>query len=289
MQTLYDVLGVPVTATHAEVQRAYRQLLLRFHPDRCYHDNDSSVYNPTAELDEARMRVVEKAHEVLANPQKRRQYDAYLSRQLTSHVSPRQSSHSGQWHSCTPIAVKATCNAPDAMMIMMGPLTSALAASRFSPLPLTPCASPERKEATSTSPSSQSRQQQPKEKAASMTQALRVPAKNLPDGKLGMPIVYSAAISMQRQPDGTVSVRSYETRPRPIHTPAPRPASPGAETPGAASSSSTACLPRRVMVMEEQLSYKGGEGDAEVADEFADAVTAFTSSVASLIASATEA
>ncbi|AYU76368.1 DnaJ domain containing protein, putative [Leishmania donovani] len=87
MQTFYDVLSVPMSASQDEIWHAYRRLLVRCHPDRCYHDNDSVAYNTTRELDEVRTNLLSKAYKVLSNPQRRSEYDAYLTRQLRSNSS----------------------------------------------------------------------------------------------------------------------------------------------------------------------------------------------------------
>ncbi|CAG9569362.1 hypothetical protein LMJF_08_0650 [Leishmania major strain Friedlin] len=87
MQTFYDVLSVPMSASQDDIWHAYRRLLVRFHPDRCYHDNDSVAYNTTRELDEVRMNLLNKVYKVLSNPQRRCEYDAYLTRQLRSNSS----------------------------------------------------------------------------------------------------------------------------------------------------------------------------------------------------------
>ncbi|GET86195.1 hypothetical protein, unknown function [Leishmania tarentolae] len=87
MPTFYDVLGVPMNASQDEIGRAYRRLIVRFHPDRCYHDNDSVAYNMTRELDNAQMNLLNEAYTVLSNSKKRSTYDDYVTGQLRRDAS----------------------------------------------------------------------------------------------------------------------------------------------------------------------------------------------------------
>ena len=60
----YDVLGVQRTATPEEIQKAYRKLARKYHPD----------INKTKEAED-RFKEINEANEVLSDPQKRKKYD----------------------------------------------------------------------------------------------------------------------------------------------------------------------------------------------------------------------
>jgi len=61
----YQILGVPRTATQAEIKKAFRKLAREHHPDR----------NPGDKAAEKRFKDVNEAHAVLSDPEKRKQYD----------------------------------------------------------------------------------------------------------------------------------------------------------------------------------------------------------------------
>jgi curved DNA-binding protein len=62
----YAVLGVPKTATNDEIKKAYRSLVLKYHPDK----------NPGNAAAEATFKEVAEAYEVLGDADKRKKYDS---------------------------------------------------------------------------------------------------------------------------------------------------------------------------------------------------------------------
>jgi len=70
----YDLLGVPPTATTAEIRAAYRTLAQIFHPDRLAHLTAES-----RSFAEERLKALNVAYGVLHDPGKRAAYDATLS------------------------------------------------------------------------------------------------------------------------------------------------------------------------------------------------------------------
>jgi molecular chaperone DnaJ len=62
----YKTLGVSNKATPEEIKKAYRKLARRYHPDR----------NPDDKQAEARFKEISQAHDVLGDPEKRKQYDS---------------------------------------------------------------------------------------------------------------------------------------------------------------------------------------------------------------------
>jgi curved DNA-binding protein len=67
MADFYKELGVSRTATPEEIKKAYKKLATQLHPDK--HKGDKKA--------EARFKVVNRAHQVLSDPQKRKLYDEF--------------------------------------------------------------------------------------------------------------------------------------------------------------------------------------------------------------------
>jgi DnaJ-class molecular chaperone len=63
----YDVLGVPRSATAEEIQKAYRKLSKKYHPDR----------NPGDKQADAAYKEVQEAYEILGDATKKANYDQY--------------------------------------------------------------------------------------------------------------------------------------------------------------------------------------------------------------------
>ena len=61
----YEILGVPRSASQADIKKAFRKLARTHHPDR----------NPGDKAAERRFKDVNEANAVLSDPDKRKQYD----------------------------------------------------------------------------------------------------------------------------------------------------------------------------------------------------------------------
>jgi curved DNA-binding protein len=61
----YKIMGVEKTATQSEINKAYRKLALKYHPDK----------NPDNKQAEDKFKQLSEAYEVLKDPEKRKKYD----------------------------------------------------------------------------------------------------------------------------------------------------------------------------------------------------------------------
>lgn len=69
VEDYYDILGVKKGATDAEIKKAYRQLALKYHPDRNAGDKQA----------EEKFKKISEAYAVLSDAEKRKQYDTFGS------------------------------------------------------------------------------------------------------------------------------------------------------------------------------------------------------------------
>ena len=67
MANHYDILGVPKTASDADIRKAYRRLARQYHPD----------VNPGNPGAEAKFKEINEAYQVLSDEESRKKYDTY--------------------------------------------------------------------------------------------------------------------------------------------------------------------------------------------------------------------
>ena len=68
-EDFYQILGIKRNASDAEIQKAYRTLARKYHPD----------VNPDDKAAKKKFQSIQKAYDVLKDPQKREMYDRYGS------------------------------------------------------------------------------------------------------------------------------------------------------------------------------------------------------------------
>lgn len=96
-ETYYTVLGIPESATHEEIKRAYRELIRQVHPDTV--PNASAYWKRAAE---ERSKEINEAYHVLTDSTQRSSYDEQLAEYRRQQAAPAHS----------PSASKASGTAP---------------------------------------------------------------------------------------------------------------------------------------------------------------------------------
>lgn len=87
----YDVLGVSVNATAADIKSAYRKAALRFHPDKQTNEQDRQ----TATEHFAKL---SNAYEILSDPEQKRRFDIEQQYSQYDHRSFHEPFRRGQFH-----------------------------------------------------------------------------------------------------------------------------------------------------------------------------------------------
>eukprot|EP00808_Paulinella_micropora_P006358 g42938.t1 len=94
-QDYYDVLGVPRTATEAQIKKAYKKLALKYHPDK----------NNGSDAAKEQFVKVSEAYEVLSNPEKKKIYDQYGEAGLKGGVPDGGTGGGNHWEAMAPPSI----------------------------------------------------------------------------------------------------------------------------------------------------------------------------------------
>jgi DnaJ-class molecular chaperone len=81
-ETYYSLLNVPYSATRADIRRAYRQAMMRAHPDRARPDQRERAENLAKDLN--------RAYATLSDPKKRVEYDKSIQADVLQSEIMRQ-------------------------------------------------------------------------------------------------------------------------------------------------------------------------------------------------------
>ena len=76
METLYDILEVSRKASKEVIEKAYKTLAKKYHPDLQTAENK--------EIAEKRMKEINEAYDVLSDEQKRKEYDEKLEAEMNA-------------------------------------------------------------------------------------------------------------------------------------------------------------------------------------------------------------
>ena len=70
MKDYYDILGVSRDASEEDIKKAYKKIMLKYHPDRMGNKSDKEK----KEAEEI-VKSANEAYETLSDPQKKQEYD----------------------------------------------------------------------------------------------------------------------------------------------------------------------------------------------------------------------
>lgn len=89
VQDFYAILGVPRSATAADIKKAYRKLARKYHPD----------VNPGNKAAEEKFKRISEAHDVLSDAEKRKLYDEFGAAGLQTGFDPARAREYAAWQS----------------------------------------------------------------------------------------------------------------------------------------------------------------------------------------------
>ena len=84
---LYDIIGIPRTATADEIKKAYRRLAKKYHPD----------VNPGNKAAEEKFKEITAAFDVLSDPKRRKLYDEFGADALRSGFDEKRAEEYRRW------------------------------------------------------------------------------------------------------------------------------------------------------------------------------------------------
>ena len=124
MSDYYDILGVNRRASTEDITRAYKALVVKYHPDR-------HAQNDLQELAEEKLKQANMAYQVLSNPQRRRLYDAGRTHTHVAGANPqtvvispeillKKALVTGAWIVGIPLAFRLSHNPPLFLVILGG-------------------------------------------------------------------------------------------------------------------------------------------------------------------------